>query len=120
VGIITRYAWSQEAPSELVNLGRERFREVGPDVLLGDLSACNRFDVMERLGEIKVPTLVVAGSADRLAPVEYAHHLAERISEAQIAIVEGAGHMVMLVRPTEVAKSIQRFLAVGRKITQVV
>jgi pimeloyl-ACP methyl ester carboxylesterase len=46
--------------------------------------------------------------------------LAERISEAQIAIVEGAGHMVMLVRPTEVAKSIQRFLAVGRKITQVV
>jgi pimeloyl-ACP methyl ester carboxylesterase len=110
VSIITRHAWSQEVPSELVDLGRERFREAGPDVLLGDLIACDRFDVMERLGEIDVPTLVVAGSADRLAPVKYAHYLAEHVSGAQIAIIEGAGHMVMLERPAEAASIIQHFL----------
>ena len=118
VGIITRYAWSREAPAELVDLGRERFRDAGPDVLLGDLTACDRFDVMERLGEIDVPALVVVGSADRLTPVEYSHDLAEHISEAQIVIIEGAGHMVMLERPMEVAKAVRRFLTVGRKIGQ--
>lgn len=116
LGIITRYVWSPEAPSELVDLGRERLREAGPDVLLGDLIACDRFDMIERLGEIDVPTLVVTGSADRLAPVKYAHYLAEHISGAQIAIIEGAGHMVMLERPREVARTIRRFLAVGREI----
>ena len=55
--IITRYAWAPEASPDLVDLGRERLREAGPDVLLGDLIACDRFDVMERLGEIEVPTL---------------------------------------------------------------
>jgi pimeloyl-ACP methyl ester carboxylesterase len=108
--IITRYAWSPEAPSELVDLGRGRFREAGPDVLLGDLTACDRFDAMERLGEIDMPTLVIAGSADRLAPVKYARHLAEHISGAQLAIVEGAGHMAMLEQPAEVAKVMRRFL----------
>jgi pimeloyl-ACP methyl ester carboxylesterase len=115
MGIITRYAWSREAPSELVDLGRERFREAGADVLLGDLTACDRFDVMERLEEIDVPTLVIAGSADRLTPVEYAHHLTEHISSARLVVVEGAGHMVMLERPAEVAQAIQEFLAIQKK-----
>jgi pimeloyl-ACP methyl ester carboxylesterase len=108
--IITRYAWSPGAPSELVDLGRERLREAGPDVLLGDLTACDRFDVMERLGKIGVPTLVVTGSVDRLAPVKYAHYLAEHISGAQVAIIEGAGHMVMLERPAEVVNVVHEFL----------
>ena len=108
--VITRYAWSPEAPSGLVALGRERLREAGSDVLLGDLTACDCFDVMGRLGEIDVPTLVVAGTADRLAPVKYAHYLAEHISGAQLAVIEGAGHMVMLEWPVEVVRIIQDFL----------
>jgi len=107
---IIRYAWSSEAPTKLVELGRERMRETGPDVLLKDLTACDRFDVMERLGEIDVPTLVIAGSADRLTPLKYARYLAEHISGTQLMIVEGAGHMVMLEQPAEVAKVIRRFL----------
>lgn len=107
---ITGYAWSPEAPPALTELGRQRLREAGPDVLLGDLTACDHFDVMERLGGIDVPTLVIAGFADRLTPVKYARYLAERISGAQLAIVEGAGHMVMLEQPAEVAKVIQHFL----------
>jgi pimeloyl-ACP methyl ester carboxylesterase len=107
---ITHYAWSSEAAPALLDLGRRRLRDAGPDVLLKDLTACDRFDVMARLGEIDAPALVVAGSADRLTPVKYARYLAEHISGAQLAIVEGAGHMVMLERPAEVAKVIRRFL----------
>jgi pimeloyl-ACP methyl ester carboxylesterase len=112
--IITRYAWAPDASPALVDLGRERLREAGPDVLLGDLTACDRFDVLERLGEIDVPTLVVSGSADRLAPVKYARYLAEHISEARLVIVEDAGHMVMLERPAQVRDAVREFLGAAK------
>jgi pimeloyl-ACP methyl ester carboxylesterase len=110
LGIITRYAWSREAPSELIDLGRERFREAGPDVLLGDLTACDRFDVRERLHEIACPTLVIAGAVDRLTPPKYAHYMVEHIGGARLTLLEGAGHMVMLEQPVKVAQAAQDFL----------
>jgi pimeloyl-ACP methyl ester carboxylesterase len=108
--IVTRYAWSPGTPPALIELGRQRLREASPDVLLGDLVACDRFDVMERLKEIDIPTLVVTGSADQLTPVKYARFLAEHIAGACLATIEGAGHMVMLEQPDEVAEAVRGFL----------
>jgi pimeloyl-ACP methyl ester carboxylesterase len=108
--VITRWAWSPEAPTNLVDLGRESLREIGPDVLLDDLTACDRFDVMGRLEGVRAPTLVIVGSADRLAPVKYAHYLVEHISDARLVTFEDAGHMVILERPAEVADAICEFL----------
>jgi pimeloyl-ACP methyl ester carboxylesterase len=115
VELITRFAWSPEAPQTLTELGRQALRETGPDVLLGDFSACDHFDAMERLGEIKAPTLVVSGSADHLTPIKYARFLADHITDANLAVVEGAGHMVMLEQPEEVTKAIQEFLRVPKR-----
>ena len=110
VELVTRFAWSPEAPPALTELGRQALLETGPDVLLSDFDACDRFDVMGRLGEIEVPTLVITGTADQLTPPRYAHFLAEHISDAQLVLVEGAGHMVMLERPAQVAKTVREFL----------
>ena len=111
VEIITRFAWSPEAPPALTELGRQALLETGPDVLLGDFTACDRFDVMERLGEIRVPTLVIAGTADQLTPPKYARFLAGHTPDAQLVLVEDAGHMVMLERPVETVQAVQDFLA---------
>ncbi len=110
VELITRFVWSPEVPPALTELGRQALLETGPDVLLGDFTACDRFNVMERLGEIGAPTLVIAGSADQLTPVKYTRFLTEHIPNAQSVLVEGAGHMVMLERPAEAAKAVQEFL----------
>ena len=110
IDLITRFAWSSEAPSSLPELGRQALLETGPDVLLGDFIACDNFDVMKRLDEIKAPTLVITGTADQLTPLKYARFLAEHIPNAQLALIEDAGHMVMLERPVEVAGAIQEFL----------
>jgi pimeloyl-ACP methyl ester carboxylesterase len=107
VELITRFAWSPEAPPALVELGQQAFLETDPDVLWGDLAACDRFDVIACLGEIEVPALVIAGAVDQLTPVKYARFLAEHIPSARCVIIEGAGHMVMLERPAEVAKAVQ-------------
>jgi pimeloyl-ACP methyl ester carboxylesterase len=111
VDLITRYAWSPEAPPRLTQLGRQALLEAGPDVLLGDFTACDRFDVMGRLGKIELPTLVVTGSADQLTPVKYAHFLAKHITDARLVTIDGAGHMVMLERPAEAAEAVHDFLS---------
>jgi pimeloyl-ACP methyl ester carboxylesterase len=108
--LITHYAWSTEAPPRLAELGKKTLLQTGPDVLLADFGACDRFDVMERLGQIRVPTLIVAGSADQLTPLKYAHFLAEHIPDARLRTIENAGHMVMLERPEIVELAIQRFI----------
>jgi len=109
--LITRFAWSPEADPAMVELGRQALlSETSPDVLFGDFVACDRFDVMERLHEIETPTLVVAGTADQLTPLKYERFLAKHITSARLTVIEGAGHMVMLERPAEVAKTVGEFL----------
>ncbi len=110
VDLITRFAWSPEAPPDLVEIGRGSLRETDPSVVLRDFIACDRFDVMKRLGEIAAPTLVITGADDQLTPVKYARFLVESIPEAEQAVFDGAGHMVMLERAKAVEEAIREFL----------
>ncbi len=114
VDLITRYAWSPEADPSLTDLGRQALQETGSDVLRRDFLACDRFDVMDHVGEIDVPTLVIGASADRLTPLKYSRFLREQIPNAQLVALEGAGHMVMLERPREVADAIECFVMTDR------
>ncbi len=84
-------------------------RDTDPVMYTGML-ACDRFDVMPRLGEIHVPTLVINGTADDRTPLKYATFLRDRIAGAELTVVEGAGHEVMVERPAEVATAIQDFI----------
>jgi pimeloyl-ACP methyl ester carboxylesterase len=65
--------------------------EADPQVAANDYTACNAFDVMERLGQIAAPTLVIGGTADQMTPFKYAAHLAEKIPGARLVMIEGQG-----------------------------
>jgi pimeloyl-ACP methyl ester carboxylesterase len=62
------------------------------------------------LGEIGVPTLVISSSADQLTPVKYGRFLAEHIPGARLAVIENAGHMMMLEQPNQVTEAVLKFL----------
>ncbi len=81
-----------------------------PATFLADFHACNAFDVMDRLGEIRVPTLVVNGDDDRLTPLKYGEYLAANIPGAVLKIIRGAGHLVMLEKSAEVNAVITSFV----------
>jgi len=49
-------------------------------------------DTCDRLPQIKAPTLVIVGDADRLIPPENSRILASRIPNAEMVIVKNAGH----------------------------
>ena len=105
------WSYAEDAPAELVCLARERMAEIEPGVLHRDLLACDRFNLIERLSEIQVPTLVLCGEEDRLTPAKYSHFLAEHIPGAELRLIPRAGHMVALEQPEVVAKTIRRFMA---------
>jgi len=66
--------------------------------------------VMERLGGIETPTLVIAGRYDFLFPPEHQAILADRLPNAQLVLVERAGHNPHMEQPDQVLPVIRRFL----------
>lgn len=93
-----------------------RFAEEHPDHVAEDLrvgsenpqrphagrrqwEAVQGFDAYDRLPEVRVPTLVVHGTEDRMVAPENARILAERIPGAELVWLEGAGHVYHSEQP---------------------
>ncbi|MFI5042882.1 MAG: alpha/beta fold hydrolase, partial [Acidimicrobiales bacterium] len=72
--------------------------------------ACHGHDTLSRLGAVRVPTLVVAGSADVLTRSELSRHIVERMPNAVLRLLE-AGHMLFWERPAEFSALVRSFLA---------
>ena len=93
----------------LKELAARQMAAIRPSVLHGDFLACNEFDVMQRLGEISMPTLILCGTEDQLTPTKYSVFLRDHIPSARLITFPGAGHMVMLEKPEAVADALAKF-----------
>ena len=104
--LTTLVSWwySPSASPRLSVLASRVLAATNASVLHGDFQACDGFDVMERLGTIDRPALVVVGEDDRMTPVKYARFLAENLPDARLEVIPGAGHMVMLEQPAVVER----------------
>lgn len=69
-----------------------------------------RDDLSDRLGEIRVPALVIHGDHDAAISVDRAEALAAGLPDAQLVLIEGAGHASNLTHPSLVNPHIARFL----------
>jgi proline iminopeptidase len=74
--------------------------------------------VMDRLREIEVPTLVLAGRYDFLFPPEHQAILADRLPHAQLEIIERAGHNAHDERAEDVLRIVKRFMATAGRETR--
>jgi pimeloyl-ACP methyl ester carboxylesterase len=63
-----------------------------------------------RLDEIKAPTLVVVGEADRVTPPPLSEDLAARIHGARLHRIPGAGHISNIERFDEFNETVREFL----------
>jgi pimeloyl-ACP methyl ester carboxylesterase len=70
-------------------------------IAAASLGMAERPDSNPDLSGIDVPTLVVTGSADTLIPSAMTAEMAERIPGAELAVIEGAGHLSNLEDPAE-------------------
>jgi pimeloyl-ACP methyl ester carboxylesterase len=84
-----------------------------PPSVLGyyfQLAALAGWSSLPWLGNLTMPTLVIAGDADPVFPVENARLLGRLIPDARVAILERAGHMFVVDDASQVAPLISSFL----------
>ena len=111
VDLVIKWSFSPNAAPRLLELSRKRMLEVPRAVLFSDFRACEQFNVQGRLGEIRFPTLVICGADDKMTPVRAVRRLAQGVADSRLAIIESAGHMVMLEQPSAVDEALLDFLA---------
>ena len=94
--MMTRYAFSRNAPQEFIERAIDQLMQVRPEILHGDFLACDRFDFMKEVEKIQLPALIVCGEEDEMTPVKYAQYLHDRIKGSRLEVLPRAGHMVMM------------------------
>jgi 3-oxoadipate enol-lactonase len=94
---VMREAWMEQVKTD-------------PRVRYFDLVACNQFNITARLGEITVPTLIVAGRDDTFTPPQQSEVLHKGIKGSKLLIIEDAGHTVSNEKPEEFNAALRDFL----------
>jgi len=110
---IARFAYSRKASPDLVEGGIENLLRCPPEVLYGDFLACDRFDLSKEADKIDLPTLALCGDEDQLTPVKYSEFLHSRIPRSGLAIIPGAGHLVMMEASEAFNRRVGEFIFEG-------
>ncbi len=75
------------------------------------LSAFMVYDQTDALAVLsKIPTLVLCGTADLITPPSHSVAMAAAVAHSDFVLVDGAGHSVILERPTEVTEAVARLM----------
>ncbi len=81
--------------------------QAAPGVLHRDLAMCAAYDgAVTAAGTVAIPTTLLLGQADKMTPVPNAKPVIEAIEQANVVIVPGVGHMVMIEAPIETRQTI--------------
>jgi pimeloyl-ACP methyl ester carboxylesterase len=110
IDTICRRAYGDTASQHMLRKGRQQLLGVDPAVIHGDYVACDTFDVMDRVSDIRLPTLIISGGADQMTPPKYGQYLHQCIGGSEWVEIREGGHMMALEKPLEVARAVERFL----------
>ncbi|GJM42110.1 MAG: alpha/beta hydrolase [Ardenticatenaceae bacterium] len=111
VDMLNQYYWGGQQDPDIVTTNRRSMLACPADVMLNDFLACDQFDLRTRLAEITLPTLVISASTDQMTPPKFGQFLVEHLPQAEFALIEQAGHMMMLEFPEQVAQLAGDFMA---------
>jgi pimeloyl-ACP methyl ester carboxylesterase len=103
------YAVHRENRESVRDVLLESFSRATPEIFFSDFTACNRFDIEGRLGDIIVPALIVCGDKDMMMPPKYSEVLHEKIERSRLEIIPQCGHFPMLEKSTTLSTLIREF-----------
>ncbi len=100
-----------DIPADIVHALESMIGDASAQATYGDFQANNNFDVMARLPEIKVPTLVIGGDADKMAPEKFCRFLADSIASARIEMLTPCGHYPQVEQEQAFHRALDAFLS---------
>ena len=103
---------NKEAVQQTISLLTSNPHPVGPEAYNRQAQAYLRYDALDRLTDLRAPTLVIVGEQDLLTPPWICREVADRIPGSQFEIIKGDGssHVVPIERPDEFNHLVTRFL----------
>jgi len=110
-----RNAWSDPTPVEtnpeiIAGYRKPLMADNWDRALWEHTKAARAPGLAERLNEIQVPTLVIAGVDDQIVPLENSLRLAEDIPGASLVVIENCGHLPQEECPGEFLAAINDFI----------
>ncbi len=83
---------------------------VGPAAQLNDFRCCDKFDIMEKVPQIRIPAHCIVGELDNMTPPKYSQYLVKSMPDCTISVIEGGSHLCFLEKPGAVNDAIAAFL----------
>lgn len=105
-------ALNPETAHEFGPILRAMARDLGADVLVRQQRAImDRADMRAELAAMYLPTLVLYGEMDALAPLSVHEDMADALPNADLEIVPGCGHLIPLEQPVAVVAALRTLMA---------
>lgn len=99
---------SQSRPE--VELIREHFLSTPVSGYIGCTEAIRRLDYLERLSEIRLPTLIMVGEEDQGTPVSASRAMHERIPDSRLVVLPSAAHLSNIEQAGAFNEALMEFL----------
>ena len=97
---------------DLLRLLADMAKAVGSDGFAKQQQAAmGRPDNRELLKELQIPALVLCGREDQVTPLALSEEMATLLLDAELVIVEAAGHMTTLEQPDAVKAAMAGWLS---------
>ncbi len=106
LGAVEEFMFHKNTSKDLVEASVVEVRKCPVPVIRRDYEMCNAFNIMDRLNEIQIPTLIIVGAQDMMTPVKYSRYLHDHIEKSKLLVIENAGHTVMLEQSSKVNQGI--------------
>ncbi len=98
---------SEQLVDEVMGIVADRNRVIR---LIKMARSTRRERVEDELSEIRIPTLLIWGTEDRLTPPAIAHRFRTRMSNARLELISACGHAPMIEHPKRFNKLVLEFL----------
>ncbi|HUJ26210.1 MAG TPA: alpha/beta hydrolase [Myxococcales bacterium] len=82
-----------------------------PRLFLGMLKHASEHSAFDHLPDVKVPTLIVAGTADTFTPYWLSEEMHDRIPGAEMLTIPGGTHVAPIEQPELLTLRLEKFLA---------
>ena len=105
-----RLLFSPFTSDELIEIENADDARGDPVASYNGILACSRFDVLDKLPDIKAPTCIIVGKDDVNTPVVCSEALVKKLPNAAMTVLEKAAHMIIVEQPDAVNKCIMEFM----------
>ncbi|MBN2538635.1 MAG: alpha/beta hydrolase [Deltaproteobacteria bacterium] len=110
INSIPAFAVSKRHRERLKDFLVANLERMDKEVAYGNFLACDRFDISGRLGQIRIPALLICGEEDKMMPPKFSRYMEEHIAGAKMVLIKDAGHFVMMEDPNTCNVALREFV----------